>query len=91
MCQSHFRPVLSLHEASRKYIELSPNTLQFLTLQFHEKDLTLTLNLLRIWPILPLLGRILSQWLESAILFTIKYIPFNNSNWVETSEAYGQF
>jgi hypothetical protein len=31
------------------------------------------------------------QWLESAILSTIKYIPLNNSNWLETSEAYGWF
>ncbi len=59
-CQSHFRPVLSLREASQKYVELSPSTLPFLTLQFHEKDLTLTPNLLQIRLILPLLGHILS-------------------------------
>jgi hypothetical protein len=59
-CQSHSHPVLSLREASRKYIELSPSTLPFLTLQFHEKDLTPTPNLLRIRPILPPLGHILS-------------------------------
>ncbi len=47
-CQSHSCPVLNLHEASRKYVELSPSTLPFLTLRFHEKDLTSTLNLLRI-------------------------------------------
>jgi hypothetical protein len=59
-CQSHFRTVLSLREAPRKYIELFPNPPPFLTLQFHEKDLTLTPNLLRIQPIPPLLGHILS-------------------------------
>jgi hypothetical protein len=59
-CQSHSHPVLSLREASRKYVELSPSTPPFLTLQFHEKDLTPTPNLLRIWPILPPLGHILS-------------------------------
>ncbi len=59
-CQSHFRPVLSLCEASRKYTELSPSTPPFLTLQFHKKDLTPTPNLLRIRPILPQLGHILS-------------------------------
>jgi hypothetical protein len=59
-CQSHSRPVLSLREASRKYVELSLNTPPFLTLQFHEKDLTPTPNLLRIRPILPPLGHILS-------------------------------
>ncbi len=58
--QSHFHLVLSLREASRKYIELSPSTPPFLTLQFHEKDLTPTPNLLRIRPILPPLGHILS-------------------------------
>ncbi len=47
-CQSHSHPVLNLHEASRKYIELSPSTPPFLTLQFYEKDLTPTLNLLQI-------------------------------------------
>jgi hypothetical protein len=56
MYQSHSHPVLSLREASRKYVELSPSTLPFLTLQFHEKDLTPTPNLLQIWPILPPLG-----------------------------------
>ncbi len=59
-CQSNTRPVLSLHEASRKCIELSPSTPPFLTLQFHEKDLMSTPNLLRIRPILPPLGHILS-------------------------------
>ncbi len=59
-CQSHSRPVLSLCEASRKYIELSPSTPPFLTLWFHEKDLTPTLNLLWIQPILPPIGHILS-------------------------------
>jgi hypothetical protein len=44
-CQSL---VLSLREALRKYVELSPSTPPFLTLQFHEKDLTPTPNLLRI-------------------------------------------
>jgi hypothetical protein len=47
-CQSHYRPVLNLREASRKYVELSPSTLLFLTLRFYEKDLTPTPNLLRI-------------------------------------------
>ncbi len=46
--QSHSRPVLNLREASRKYVELSPSTLPFLTLRFYEKDLTPTPNLLRI-------------------------------------------
>ncbi len=47
-CQSHSRPVLNLCEASRKYVELSPSTPPFLTLQFYKKDLTPTPNLLRI-------------------------------------------
>jgi hypothetical protein len=47
-CQSHSRTVLNLCEASRKYVELSPSTPPFLTLQFYEKDLTPTPNLLRI-------------------------------------------
>ncbi len=55
-----FPAVLSLREASQKYVELSPSTPPFLTLQFHEKDLTPTPNLLRIRPILPPLGHILS-------------------------------
>ncbi len=45
-CQSHSRPVLNLCEASQKYAELSPSTPPFLTLQFYEKDLTPTPNLL---------------------------------------------
>jgi hypothetical protein len=61
MCQFHSRPVLSLCEASRKYVEFSPSTLPLLTLQFHEKDLTLTPSLLQIRPILPPLGHILSK------------------------------
>ncbi len=52
--------VLYLREISRKYTELSPSTLPFLTLQFHEKDPPPTPNLLQIWPILPPLGHILS-------------------------------
>jgi hypothetical protein len=59
-CQSHSCPGLSLHEASRKYVELSHSTLPFLTLRFHKKDLTPTSNLLPIWPILPPYGHILS-------------------------------
>jgi hypothetical protein len=47
-CQSHSRPVLNLCEASWKYVELSPSTPPFLTLQFYKKDLTPTPNLLRI-------------------------------------------
>jgi hypothetical protein len=47
-CQSQSRPVLNLREASRKYVELSPSTPPFLTLQFYKKDLTPTPNLLRI-------------------------------------------
>jgi hypothetical protein len=47
-CQSHSRPVLNLREASRKYVELSPSTPPFLTLQFYKKELTLTPNLLQI-------------------------------------------
>jgi hypothetical protein len=62
--QAHASPipalVLSLREASRKYVELSPSTPPFLTLRFHEKDLTLTPNLLQIRPILPPLRHILS-------------------------------
>jgi hypothetical protein len=61
VCQSQSRLVLSLREALRKYIELSPSTLPFLTLGFHEKDLMPTPNLLRIRLILPPLGHILSQ------------------------------
>jgi hypothetical protein len=52
--------VLSLREASRKYVELSPSTPLFQTLRFHEKDLTPSLNLLQIRLILPPLGHILS-------------------------------
>ncbi len=47
-CQSHSRLVLSLREASRKYVELFPSTPPFMTLQFHKKDLRPTPNLLRI-------------------------------------------
>ncbi len=47
-CQSHSRPVLNLREALRKYTELSTSTPPFLTLQFYEKDLTPTPNLLQI-------------------------------------------
>jgi hypothetical protein len=47
-CQSHSRPVLNLHEASWKYVELSPSTPPFLTLQVYEKDLMPTPNILRI-------------------------------------------
>jgi hypothetical protein len=47
-CHSHSRPLLNLREVLRKYVELSPSTLPFLTLQFYEKDLTPTPNLLRI-------------------------------------------
>ncbi len=60
-CQSLFCPVLSLRKVPWKYVELSPNTLPFLTLRFREKDLTPTPNLLRIWPIPPPLGHILSE------------------------------
>jgi hypothetical protein len=70
-CQSHFRPVLSLREASRKYIELSPNTLPFLTLRFHKKDLTPTPNLLRIRPIPPPLGHILSATAVAAAFLLV--------------------
>ncbi len=59
-CQSHSCPVLYLHEASRKYTELSPSTPPFLTFRFHKKDPPPTLNLLRIWSILPPLRHILS-------------------------------
>ncbi len=59
-CQSYSRPIFSLHEALRKYVELSPNTPLFLTLQFCEKNLTPTPNLLQIRLILPLLGHIFS-------------------------------
>ncbi len=60
MCQSLFCPVLNLRKVPWKYVELSSNTLSFLTLQFREKDLMPTPNLLRIRPILPPLGHILS-------------------------------
>ncbi len=40
--------VLNLREALQKYVELSPSTPPFLTVQFYEKDLTPTLNLLQI-------------------------------------------
>jgi hypothetical protein len=60
-CQSHSHPVLSLCEASQKYVELSPSTPPFLKLQFQEKDLTPTPNLLQIWPIILPLGHILSH------------------------------
>ncbi len=51
-CQSHSRLVLSLREASWKYVELSPNTPLCLTLRFHEEVLSPTPNLLQIQPIL---------------------------------------
>ncbi len=60
MCQSHFCLVLSLRKVPRKYVELSPNTPPFLTLQFREKDLMPTPNLLQIRLIPPPLGHILS-------------------------------
>jgi hypothetical protein len=47
-CQSHSHLVLNLREALQKYVELSPSTPPFLTLQFYEKDLMPTPNLLRI-------------------------------------------
>ncbi len=59
-CQSHFRPIQSLREASWNYTELSRSTLPFLALRFCEKDLPLTPRLLWVWPILPPLGHILS-------------------------------
>jgi hypothetical protein len=59
-CQSHSHPVLSLCEALQKYVELSPSTPPFLTLRFHEKDLTPTPNLLQIQLILPQLRHFLS-------------------------------
>jgi hypothetical protein len=40
--------------------ELSCSTPPFLRLQFHENDLSPTPRLLQVWPILPLLGHILS-------------------------------
>jgi hypothetical protein len=60
-CQSHFHLVQSLRKASRNYTELSRSTPPFLTLCFPEKDLTSTLRLLQVWPILPLLRHILSH------------------------------
>ncbi len=47
-CQSPSCPVLNLREALWKYVELSPSTPPFLTLQFYKKDLTPTPHLLRI-------------------------------------------
>jgi hypothetical protein len=47
-CQSRSRPVLNLREASRKYVELSPSTPPFLTLQLYKKDLMPTPNLFQI-------------------------------------------
>ncbi len=59
-CQSHFRPVQSLREALQNYTELSRSNPPFLTLHFSEKYLTSTPRPLRVWPILPPLGHILS-------------------------------
>ncbi len=59
-CQSHFCLALSLRKVPWKYVELSPNTPPFLTLQFCKKDLTPTPNLVQIWPIPPPLRHILS-------------------------------
>ncbi len=77
-CQSHSCQILNLCEALRKYVELSPSTSPFLTLQFYEKDLTPTPNLLQM-PILPLLGHI---WypLHSGISFQSP--QGHSSDWV---------
>jgi hypothetical protein len=72
-CQSHFCPVLSLRKVPRKYVELSPNTSPFLTLQFRKKDLMPTPNLLRILPIPPPLGHILSNYPNKIIQFGISW------------------
>jgi hypothetical protein len=84
-CQSHFCSVLSLCEASRKYVELSPSTPLFLTLRFHEKDLTPTPNLVQIRLILPPLGHILSLLGGS----TPTPLPPLQCNWVSQSHLWG--
>ncbi len=76
-CQSRSHPVLSLREALQKYVELSLSTPPFLTLQFHEKDLTPTPILLRIRLILPPLRHILSM---VGICCSVAMILFNVSS-----------
>jgi hypothetical protein len=60
-CASPVPAQYYLREASQNKAELSHSTLPFLALRFHEKDQPLTPRLLRVWPILPLLGHILSD------------------------------
>ncbi len=72
-CQSHSRPVLNLREASRKYVELSPSTPPFLTLQFYKKDLTLTPNLHRISGRYSLRSGIFDTPSARAYLFKLTY------------------
>jgi hypothetical protein len=69
-CQSHSCPVLNLREASRKYVGLSPSTPPFLTLQFYEKDLTPTPNILQISGQYSLRSGIFDTSFARAYLFT---------------------
>jgi hypothetical protein len=55
-----FLPSTKSTKVPWKYVELSPKTPLFLTLQFRKKDLTPTPNLLQIRPIPSPLGHILS-------------------------------
>jgi hypothetical protein len=71
LCQSHSCPVLNLREALRKYVELSPSTLPFLTLRFYEKDLTPTPNLLQIFSQYSLRSGIFDTSSARAYLFTV--------------------
>jgi hypothetical protein len=91
-CQSHSCPVLSLREASWKYVELSHSTPPFLTLRFHEKDILPTPRLLRVRPILPPLGHILSSIVgcifdfsnentKNPILISYTQYPKKHSSW----------
>jgi hypothetical protein len=57
-CQSHSRPVLNLCGAWWKYVELSPSTPPFLTLQFYKRSDTNSESTPNLRPILPLLGHI---------------------------------
>ncbi len=79
-CQSHSRPVLNLREALQKYVELSPTTPPFLTLQFYEKDLTPTPNLLQISGRYSLRSGIFDTPSARAYLFSpLKVIPVTGS------------
>ncbi len=77
-CQSHSRPELNLREALRKYVELSLSTPPFLTLQFYEKDLTPTPNLLQISGRYSLRSGIFDTPSARAYLFKIMLVMGNN-------------